>query len=351
MGSGALEQGGEDSIWVPTESSGYAVEILDWQRVREALPENRITIADDQVAAIAMAAGITVDITFPAGEPSKNLATYIGVLEQVANRRASRGTSVVAIGGGVTGDLVGFVAATYMRGVPFVQVPTTLLAMVDSSVGGKVGIDLPQGKNLAGAFYSPDRVLIPRDALTTLPDRQIRNGMAEVWKYGFIMSDGFIAELDAHPVQQADQVTDWMLQRCIEFKRDVVAADFRETTGARATLNFGHTIGHAIEKVLEYRDLLHGEAISIGMVLEARLGELIGFCPAGTANEVESRLQRQGLPATHPVLRQPDELIAAMRTDKKSAGGKLAFSLISNLGACRLVPDVGEAEVRAVLAE
>jgi 3-dehydroquinate synthase len=351
MGSDALKDAIPTSIWVPTEDAGYPVDILDWRRVAEALPTDRITIADDQVASIAQANGIPVDITFPAGEPSKNVATYIGVLEQVANRRASRRTTLVAIGGGVTGDLVGFVAATYMRGVPFVQVPTTLLAMVDSSVGGKVGIDLPQGKNLAGSFYSPDRVLIPRDALETLPERQVRNGMAEVWKYGFIMSEGFVTELDAHPIQHADQVTDWMLQRCIEFKRDVVASDFRETTGARATLNFGHTIGHAIEKVLDYRELLHGEAISIGMVREARLGEIIGFCPAGTANEVESRMQRQGLPATHPVLAQADDLIAAMRTDKKSTGGKLAFSLISKLGACRLVPDVGVAEVRAVLAE
>jgi len=351
MGSNALTEASGSSIWVPTEGAGYAVDILDWQRVAKELPENRITIADDQVASIAQAAGIAVNITFPAGEPSKNLANYIGVLEEVADRRASRKTTLVAIGGGVTGDLVGFVAATYMRGVPFIQVPTTLLAMVDSSVGGKVGIDLPQGKNLAGSFYSPDRVLIPRDALNTLPERQVRNGMAEVWKYGFIMSEEFIKDLDAHPVQRADQVADWMISRCIEFKRDVVASDFRETTGARATLNFGHTIGHAIEKVLDYRDLLHGEAISIGMVREARLGEIVGFCPAGTAAEVESRMVKQGLPVSHPALAQTEELIAAMRTDKKSTGGKLAFSLISKLGACRLVPDVGEAEVRAVLAE
>ena len=338
-------------IAVSTEAGTYDVHFVDWNAVGAMLPEDRIVIADSNVAAISQLQGLPADVSFPAGEASKNVNIYLGLIEEVSRRRPSRKTTIVAIGGGVTGDLAGFVAATYMRGLPFVQVPTTLLAMVDSSVGGKVGVDLAAGKNLLGAFYSPQQVIIPIDALATLPDRQIAAGMAEVWKYGFIMSAEFVSQLDSNPVHSGHDVPTELVSRCVDFKRHVVEADYRETNGRRATLNFGHTLGHAIEKALDYRDLLHGEAISIGMYRETRLAETLGLAQPGLAEAVGSRLAKQGLPLDHPILNEADLLIEAMRGDKKSTAGKLAFSLISELGACRLVPDVAESDVRSILQQ
>ena len=339
------------SVCVVTELGSYTVDMLEWKAVSALLPPDRIIISDDKVAVVAKTHGIIADITFPAGEESKNVEQYLRLLDRVAEKRPSRKTTIVAIGGGVTGDLAGFVAATYMRGLPFIQVPTTLLAMVDSSVGGKVGVDLSAGKNLVGAFYSPQQVIIPIDALATLPARQIAAGMAEVWKYAFIMSKDFLGELDALPVKEGSDIPAALVRRCVDFKRQVVERDYRETSGLRATLNFGHTIGHAIEQVLEYRGLLHGEAISIGMYRETQLAERLGLAAPGLAEEVGSRLSRQGLPLTHPILAEVDQLIEAMRGDKKSTGRKLAFSLIPDLGACRLVPDVAESDVRSVLQQ
>ena len=339
------------SVCVVTELGSYTVDLLEWKSVLSLLPQDRIIISDATVATFAKKHGINVDITFPPGEASKNVEQYLLVLDAVAQKGPSRKTTVVAIGGGVTGDLAGFVAATYMRGLPFVQVPTTLLAMVDSSVGGKVGVDLTAGKNLVGAFYSPQQVIIPIDALATLPDRQVAAGMAEVWKYGFIMSRDFLDELDSLSLNSGSDIPARLVHRCVDFKRQVVEHDYRETTGLRATLNFGHTIGHAIEKVLQYRELLHGEAISIGMYRETLLAERLGLAAPGLATEVASRLTRQGLPLTHPVLMEADLLVEAMRGDKKSTGRKLAFSLIPELGACRLVPDVAESDVWSVLQQ
>ena len=339
------------SVCVVTELGSYTVDLLEWKSVLSLLPQDRIIISDATVATVAKKHGINVDITFPPGEASKNVEQYLLVLDAVAQKGPSRKTTVVAIGGGVTGDLAGFVAATYMRGLPFVQVPTTLLAMVDSSVGGKVGVDLTAGKNLVGAFYSPQQVIIPIDALATLPDRQVAAGMAEVWKYGFIMSRDFLDELDSLSLNSGSDIPARLVHRCVDFKRQVVEHDYRETTGLRATLNFGHTIGHAIEKVLQYRELLHGEAISIGMYRETLLAERLGLAAPGLATEVASRLTRQGLPLTHPVLMEADLLVEAMRGDKKSTGRKLAFSLIPELGACRLVPDVAESDVWSVLQQ
>jgi 3-dehydroquinate synthase len=251
----------------------------------------------------------------------------------------------VALGGGVVGDLAGFVAATYMRGVPLVQIPTSLLAQVDSSVGGKVGIDLPEGKNMVGAFYPPERVSICTETLDTLSQREFDNGMAEVWKAGFILDRSLVDRLVAKSLTR-----DEMVQRCIEIKRQVVEADEFETNGERAKLNFGHTVGHAVEKLTGYGPVLHGEAISIGMVIEARLGEAIGLSEPGTHDAVEECLGSQGLPTTSLVLRNIDMLIETMRRDKKASGGRLAFSLLTHIGGCKLVEDVPESDVRKVLA-
>lgn len=290
-------------------------------------------------------------LVLPAGEETKNLATFAQCLEWLAERRFSRSTSIVALGGGVIGDLGGYVAASYMRGVPYIQVPTTLLAQVDSSVGGKVGVDLPQGKNLAGAFHPPQRVVISIDALKTLDQRQFANGMAEVWKYGFIADVELVDELANLSLDASHLQLEAVVRRCIRHKRAIVQADEYETNGIRATLNFGHTIGHAIEQYTNYRTYLHGEAISIGMVAECALGERLGITAAGTRESVREHLRLQGLPVQSDVLGNVADLIEVMKRDKKASRGELAFSLLTKVGECKLISGIPEADVAAVLGE
>jgi 3-dehydroquinate synthase len=253
---------------------------------------------------------------------------------------------VIAFGGGVIGDLAGFAAASYMRGVPLIQVPTTLLSQVDSSVGGKVGIDLPEGKNLAGAFYPPAVVHICREVLDTLSERQMRNGMAEVWKYGFIMDPKLLPQLPP----KADALQE-VIRRCTELKAQIVEDDEYETRGSRAILNFGHTVGHAIEQVTGYGPVLHGEAISIGMVIESHLGERLGITKAGTTEQISTHLSDYGLPTKMAPALDIDQLVHAMRRDKKAEAGSLAFSLLTKIGECKLIKGVPEGEVRAALAQ
>lgn len=298
-----------------------------------------VVIVDSNVLAAWPELAQRDPIVVPAGESSKSLAEYSRLLSELADRRVRRDHRLVAVGGGVVGDLVGFVAATYLRGVEFVQVPTTLLAMVDSSVGGKVGLDLPQGKNLVGAFWPPVAVQVATEFLTTLPDRQLKNGMAEVLKTGFIRDPSLL---------KVTHDLDRTIARCIQIKAEVVEADEYDRTGARAILNFGHTLGHAIETVHGYETYLHGEAIAIGMVAEARLGEHLGITRAGTAEVVESRLDQAGLPTryegwTNPTLRD------AIRLDKKNDAAGLGFSLLTELGRCKLVTGIAEADVAAFL--
>ena len=283
------------------------------------------------------------------GEASKSLETYGQVLSWLAQTRASRKTTLVAFGGGVIGDLAGFLAGTYMRGIPFLQIPTTLLAQVDSSVGGKVGIDLPEGKNLAGVFYPPTAVSISPKLLRSLPVREFDNGMAEVWKYGFIMDADLVALLRERKLTCQDDRLETVIKTCIELKAEVVQADEFETTGVRAILNFGHTVGHAIEHTLGYGNILHGEAISIGMAVEAHLGELIEFTAPGTAELVSASLSYQGLPITHAILSEKEALISAMHSDKKATLGKLNFSLLKTIGECKLFEGVAEEAIRQAL--
>jgi 3-dehydroquinate synthase len=285
-------------------------------------------------------------LVVPSGESSKSLACFGQCLSWLAARGASRSSTVVALGGGVIGDLVGFVASAYMRGVPYLQVPTTLLAQVDSSVGGKVAIDLPEGKNLAGAFYPPAKVLLGEQFLSTLPPRQIKNGLGEVLKYGFISNPGLL-EMGLVPGLPALRE---IVDECIRIKAEIVEEDEFETKGIRAALNFGHTVAHAVEVELEYAELLHGEAVSVGMVAEARLGELLGVSPSGTAKIVADTLLRAGLPTFHPAMNQADSLIEAMYRDKKARNGKLTFSLLSKIGGCTLISGVSEKDVRAALS-
>lgn len=314
----------------------------------ELLPPDAHWITDENVAsALSLAADA---IVLPAGETTKSLATFGHLQQELARRRVTRQDTLVAFGGGVIGDLVGFVAATYMRGIKYVQIPTSLLAMVDSSVGGKVAIDLPEGKNLVGSFYPPVAVGLNPAYLQTLPRRQIVNGMAEVWKMAFIRDADWLPEL-ASLVQTPDWVPDeGTVIRTVRHKIEVVEADEFETNGIRATLNFGHTIGHALEQVLQYETYLHGEAISIGMVAEARLGERLGVTPTGTAQVVANLLTAGGLPTESPYLAQRSEsILSAMQSDKKNTRGSLHFSLLTEVGACTLVRDVPVDVVRKSL--
>ncbi len=304
------------------------------------LPSDCAVITDANVAAAAPIPDVPT-LVLPAGEATKSLEWFGKSLGWLSQNGASRRTTIVALGGGVIGDLTGFVAAAYMRGVPCLQIPTSLLAMVDSSVGGKVAVDLPEGKNLAGAFWPPSEVRIPLDALKTLPPRQITNGLAEVLKYGFIMDEPILKD----PLADTRST----VLRCLALKAQVVEEDEYETNGRRAILNFGHTIGHAIERLTGYGPILHGEAIAVGMTIEAVLGEQIGITEKGTADRVREIFLENGLPVHHPIIHDVEPMLAAMRGDKKSVGGRLAFSLLTRVGDCKLVADVPEADVRRVL--
>ncbi len=264
---------------------------------------------------------------------------------------ADRQTVIVAVGGGVIGDLAGFVAATYARGIPFVQVPTSLMAQVDSSVGGKVGINLPLAKNLVGAFWQPAGVLIDLAALDTLPQREYRSGLAEVVKYGVILDEEFFAYLEAHvdAVNARDSAALLhLVRRSCELKAQVVAADEHEETGQRAVLNYGHTFCHAIETVAGYGTYLHGEAVAIGMIRASRLAELAGRIPGEITLRQEKLLTAFGLPTTARGL-DPEAQVAAMQRDKKVEHGKLRFVLPARMGRVELVGGIDLELVRRAL--
>ncbi len=334
-----------------THAAGaYDVVATSFDQIASLIPSDSRIVTDTTVRQL-LPHELSSKVLFavPPGEASKSLEVFGVLLRWLAGSNASRKTSLVAIGGGVVGDLAGFVAASYMRGIPFVQVPTTLLAMVDSSVGGKVGIDLPEGKNLAGAFKPPDAVWVPTDLLKSLPKRQFRNGMAEVLKYGFIMDTALADRLRTIALGPDSGELQDVVLRCIGLKAEVVEEDEFETKGRRAILNFGHTIGHAIEHAYGYGEMLHGEAISLGMILEARLGERLGITKPGTASQVAQDLEAYGLPVQLDPALDPLTLIKTMYRDKKAVSGALAFSLLTEMGRCKLVHDVPAQEVEAVM--
>jgi 3-dehydroquinate synthase len=274
-------------------------------------------------------------IVVPAGETAKSLRTVQACYDQLAAHRLERNSFLVALGGGVVGDLAGFVAATYLRGIAFVQVPTTLLAQVDSSVGGKVGVNLKAGKNLVGAFYQPRLVLCDLDTLKTLPDREYRAGLAEVIKYGIIYDADLFERLERDLPKlrrRGVKTLASVVVRCCEIKAEVVGQDETES-GRRAILNFGHTLGHALEAISNYGKYLHGEAIAIGQVAAARLShELLGL-PARDVERVMSLFHAAGLPtAVKLTALQRARLFAAMRLDKKVRGGEIKFVLAKSIG-------------------
>lgn len=292
-------------------------------------------------------------ITVPAGEKSKRVSMVEKCYDQLAAHRLERKSFIVALGGGVVGDLAGFVAATYLRGIPFVQVPTTLLAQVDSSVGGKTGVNLKSGKNLVGAFYQPRLVLCDLDALKTLPKREYVSGLAEVIKYGVIYDAIFFAQLERNlpKLLQRDTATlRTVVARCCEIKADVVGQDETEG-GLRAILNFGHTIGHAIENISGYGKFLHGEAISVGQVAAAKLShKVLGF-PSSEAVRIEKLFTQASLPVKLKFnTSQRKKLFGAMKLDKKVSGGEITFVLAQKIGKVVWNQKVPAALIESVLA-
>jgi 3-dehydroquinate synthase len=306
-------------------------------------------------AALLDAAGIaTTRAVLPAGECSKILDRAADLFDELVKMRADRHTVVVAVGGGVVGDLAGFVAATFARGLPLLMVPTTLLAQVDSSVGGKVGVNLPRAKNIVGAFHQPIGVWIDTESLGSLPEREVRCGLAEVVKYGVILDEALFEELErsVEPILARDPRT---LRRIVahscRLKADVVTKDEREETGVRAVLNFGHTIGHAIEAVAGYAGAFrHGEAVAVGMVAESRLAERIGWVGPEVTARIKNLLERFGLPTTASGL-APDAILDAMSRDKKNQKGKIRFVLPKKLGHVELTDLPSDSDIRAALAE
>jgi 3-dehydroquinate synthase len=302
--------------------SNITVAPLYGETMRDALPDSTL-------------------ITMPDGEQYKTLATVAGFYSELVRAGLDRGGVIIALGGGVVGDTAGFAAATYMRGVRFIQVPTSLLAMVDSSVGGKVGVDLPEGKNLVGAFKQPDSVLIDPEVLTTLPPKEWRCGMAEAIKHGLLADHGLLDPNIYHPDKAADLVA-----RAVQVKVDVVQRDPYEA-GERAHLNLGHTFAHAIEQVSGYA-WAHGEAVAVGLAAAARLSHKLGLCGEDIPTLVEDLLTETGLPTRMGDL-SSDALWAAMQTDKKWVTGKSRFVLLRGFQQPCVIEGVAKSDVYAVL--
>ncbi len=286
-----------------------------------------------QVANAVERAGQTCLVTFPAGEWNKSRETWSDLTDQLLKAQLDRESVIVALGGGVVGDLAGFVAATYLRGVRYVQVPTSLLAMIDSAIGGKTGVDTGAGKNLVGAFHQPAAVIADVATLSTLPPVQLAAGMAEALKHGVIADAAYFTRTaERHEsIRQRDLAALFeVVRRSVEIKAGVVGEDERER-GKRAILNFGHTIAHALEASFGY-ELLHGEAVAIGMVAEAELGEEIGVTREGTAQVVRSAVEAFGLPTTAPDDVDRERMMESMRQDKKVRDGTVRFALPNQLG-------------------
>ena len=305
---------------------------------RHAPAHRYVVITDDQIertyarrAATDLSAPL---LSFPAGEARKTRETWADLTDRLLAHHVGRDAVIVAVGGGVVGDVAGFVAATFLRGIPFVQVPTTLLAMIDASIGGKTGVNSPAGKNLVGAFHQPRLVLADLSTLDSLPAPQLAAGMAEAVKHGVIADAeyfGFLERESAAVTDRKEAALERLVARSVEIKAGIVSADEREG-GIRAVLNFGHTVGHAVESASGY-SLLHGEAVAIGMAYEARLAETLGIAEAGTASRVSAVLTGYRLPVTRPPAASVDQLISRMRNDKKARAGDLRFAVPRTIGA------------------
>lgn len=284
----------------------------------------------------------------PPGETSKSVATAETIWQEMVDRRLTRESVVIALGGGVVGDLAGFAAATFMRGLDYIQIPTTLMSQVDSSVGGKVGINLPSAKNMIGCFWQPRLVLIDPQVLTTLDGREYRSGLAEVVKYGVILDPflfNYVFDHAAELLELEANALEYVVERCCQLKAAVVMDDERETSGGRSILNYGHTFGHAIETAFGYGHYLHGEAVAIGMTCAMRLAVSQGFVPRELLLRQTALLERFNLPVQCPLDRL-DELMTTMKRDKKSTRSVMRLVLPKRLGQVQLVDWPGDDAVR-----
>jgi 3-dehydroquinate synthase len=302
----------------------------------------------------ALGARVTMVKVLPDGEQHKNLEMLSGIYDALLESRCDRQVTVVALGGGVVGDIAGFAAATYQRGVRFVQVPTTLLAQVDSSVGGKTAVNHPRGKNMIGAFHQPHCVIADTDTLATLPAREYAAGLAEVVKYGLIGDREFYAWLHAERRGLAGRapavLVEAILRSCAN-KAKVVAADERESEGGvRALLNFGHTLGHAVETATAYRDYLHGEAVAIGMLMAAEFSRRLGFISGAEVADLRELLLAFGLPVDPPAVAS-ERMLELMRGDKKAASGRIRLVLLRGIGDALLSSDFPDEALRRLLAD
>ncbi|TCV91304.1 3-dehydroquinate synthase [Luteibacter rhizovicinus] len=340
-------------VWI---GAGLLADSARWReriRGRHVLVISNVTVAPLYLDALARGLeGFTwSSFLIGDGEANKTFANVGLALEALGKLGATRDACVIALGGGVVGDLAGFTASCWMRGIDFIQVPTTLLAMVDSSVGGKTGVNLPAGKNLVGAFHQPRAVVADIDTLDTLPQREYRAGLAEVVKAAAIGDVPFFDWLEAHAdalsLRESATLTEAIARKCL-YKAGVVARDETEQ-GERALLNLGHTFGHALETAGNYTELLHGEGVAIGMVLAARLSERLGMAREGDTHRLVALLERLGLPTAMPEGHSPERLLSLMRLDKKNTAGTLRLILWRGVGAAEIVAGVDERDVLAVL--
>jgi 3-dehydroquinate synthase len=324
-----------------TIALGPEIEGAGADAIRAAIAGRRgVLVSDSNVMplyGVALADRLGIDpgdrFPFPAGEGNKNRIEWSRLTNAMLNRGVGRDGVVIAVGGGVAGDLAGFVAATYMRGIPFIQVPTTLLAMIDASIGGKTGVDTPAGKNLVGAFHHPELVLIDPGTLRTLPPREYRAGLAEALKHSLIDSLDHFDWLtsNARAISALDaEALGVLLRRSLSVKHRVVLADERES-GLRKTLNAGHTIGHAVESVSQF-DLLHGECVAIGLMVEARISVALGIAKPELVSRISSAAESLSLPAQIPATMSTDAILDATKTDKKARAGAVEYALLTDVG-------------------
>ena len=342
---------GVTCVHVPLGKRAYTVEIgeqlLRNAAVSDACPGSQVLVVSNEVVAPLHLDRVLVQLTdkkvecciLPDGEETKGFASAERIFHRLGAMRASRDVTLVALGGGVIGDLTGFAASLWMRGVPFVQIPTSLLAMVDSSVGGKTAVNLPSGKNLIGSFWQPNAVFADVALLRTLPQRELCAGFAEVIKYGAIVDPTFFTWLETHATELLERDMDLLLEavaRSVQHKANIVVRDERET-GDRMLLNFGHTFGHALEVAHAYRGILHGEAVAIGMACAAQLSaELYGGDLARDSARLDALLTRFGLPISTPLRARPEDMTSIMRLDKKVLDGQLRLILWRGIGQARV---------------
>ena len=337
---------------VRIDTPGYTISVAPTllgqvgETARTTAPAYRYAIVTDSNVAPLYAARVaaqfppetTHTVVIPAGESHKTRETWSSVTDELFAHHFTRDSTIIALGGGVVGDLAGFVAATFMRGIPFIQVPTTLLAMIDASIGGKTGVDTPYGKNLVGAFHPPRGVVVDPQVLDTLSLNDLRAGLAEAIKHGAIADAEYFSWLGEtssrllrpSPDGRDPDYRDQLIVRSIQIKADVVARDEREQ-GVRKVLNFGHTIGHAIE-LLSGFTLSHGESVAIGMVLESRAAERLGVAESGTTAQITDMVARVGLPTVRPAGPSADDILTVMRGDKKSRAGSIEYAVPVRIG-------------------